>query len=228
MQSFKEYLSESNDHWVEPVRPLLLQIKVRGDDYISPMYNREQLFQRSKIIIRELSELCEKANLPKVKEVYHFGVDRVTFHLVLEPNTHYTKLQLDTIATKFIKIIDKYEVYKNDFEFVAPEMPVVILEDNFDKTTTVEVNTVIIEESVKSLQDIHKVILSAKQISMGDSSYVMQNVLGLLKIKNTAKLLASVKSRWFDIIEKHFRAGKDIIECQRELIENDLDEYAEL
>jgi hypothetical protein len=228
MRSFKEYLAEGNDHWVEPIRPLLLQIKVRGDDYISPKYNREQLFQRNNIISRELSELCEKANLPKVKEVYHFGVDRVTFHLVLEPHTHYTKPQLDTIATKFIKLADKYEIYKNDFEPVSSEMPVVILEDNFDKTTTVEVNHVIIEESVKSLQDIHKVILSAKQISMGDSSNITQNVLGLLKIKNAITLYASAKVQWFNIVKEYFDTGKDFIACQRKLIELDLDDYAEL
>jgi len=226
MQSFKEYLAEETR--VEPVRPIILQIKLRGDGYISAKYgDRNKLFQISKIIIRELNERCEKANIPKVKEVYHFASDRVTFHLALEPNTHYSKAQLDTIEVKFIEIANEYEVYNNNFQTVTSEVPAVVLVENFDRTTTVEVNHVILEETVKSLHDIHKVVLSAKQITMGDSSYVERNVLGLLKIKN-ATIYASVKSKWFDIVLGHFKSGKNVLACQEDLIDAGLKDYAEL
>ena len=229
MQSFKEYLAEGNEHWVEPVRPVMLQLKLRGDGYISAKYgDRDKLFQLNKIIIRELNERCEKANIPKVKEVYHFSVDRVTFHLALEPNTHYTKSQLDTIEVKFIEIANEYEVYNNNFQTVTSEMPAVVLEENFDRSTTVEVKHVILEETVRSLHDIHKVILSANQISMGDSSYIERNVLGLLKIKNAITLYASVKSKWFDIVLEHFKSGKNVLACQEDLIDAGLKDYAEL
>ncbi len=64
---------------------------------------------------------------------------------------------------------------------------------------------------------------------------ITSNLLGILKIKTLKRLYCDANftnnSRFhlvFKIIKKHFDTDKDIIACQRQLIENDLDEYAEL
>lgn len=63
---------------------------------------------------------------------------------------------------------------------------------------------------------------------------IESNLLGLLKIKTLKKLYCATDfadNRFhlaFHIIKKYLESDKDIIACQRQLIENDLDEYAEL
>ncbi len=85
--------------------------------------------------------------------------------------------------------------------------------------------------SLISLEQINQKIPDCKILIFNHSvREIKSNVLGLLKIKSLKEIkIYDVKTTpWFDIIEKHFNGDKDMIKCQRELIENDLDEYAEL
>lgn len=80
-----------------------------------------------------------------------------------------------------------------------------------------------------TLEGIDKQIPKAEAIMLYRAGNVITgNVLGLLKLKSLKTIwnYPSVSIEWLDIINKHF-VSKDIIACQRELIENDLDEYAE-
>jgi|694.fasta_scaffold11334_4 hypothetical protein len=82
-----------------------------------------------------------------------------------------------------------------------------------------------------SLHDIHKAI-NPKDLALYVSAAVKVTgqVLGLLKMTNLQNLewAMSNEPEWFKIVHRHFENNNDIIECQRELIIKDLDEYAEL
>ncbi len=89
--------------------------------------------------------------------------------------------------------------------------------------------------NLTSLKDIHKHI-SFVEDRLDVNAPIRSNILGLLKIKGIRTLGLEVRNyphydecnEAFGIIKKHLRRGRDIVACQRELIENDLDEYAEL
>jgi|694.fasta_scaffold11334_5 hypothetical protein len=84
-----------------------------------------------------------------------------------------------------------------------------------------------------SLKDIHKKMPHCKKIIFYNAiNKINSNVLGLLKLKELKHITIWPRSQkippWYEIVMKHFDADKNFIACQRELIEKDLDEYAEL
>ena len=90
---------------------------------------------------------------------------------------------------------------------------------------------------IKDFTNIDKHIKSAEAIAI--SQKINSGLLYFLKIKNLEKIIINTFAGWpwdnpseplnkaVNIINKHMKS-KDVIACQRELIENDLDEFAEL
>ncbi len=88
---------------------------------------------------------------------------------------------------------------------------------------------------VMSFAGVGDLIKADKLFRVDYANTISDSVLGLLKIKGKVILdnwdwsnkFKTVE--WVKIITKYRKSGdRDIIGCQRELIENDLDEYAEL
>jgi hypothetical protein len=84
-----------------------------------------------------------------------------------------------------------------------------------------------------SLHNIHKHIDRADEIYLGTS--YKGPLLSILKMKYQDKshtirggTIGSPLEQATKIINKHMATGKNIIACQKELYDNDLDEYAEL
>lgn len=84
-----------------------------------------------------------------------------------------------------------------------------------------------------SYKDVHKHIKWLNGFVKIHSGY-MGPLLGVLKIEKFMGIIldASTQSRELynaiNIINKHLKEGRNIIACQKELYDNDLDEYAEL
>jgi hypothetical protein len=88
------------------------------------------------------------------------------------------------------------------------------------------------DNNFTSFKDIHKYIDHVSEIH---TAYITSNILGLLLIQGL-KVVALVDGddektiEAFDIVNKHLIGGsrQSMIECQRELIEAGLEEYAKL
>ena len=95
----------------------------------------------------------------------------------------------------------------------------------------IKARTILLQpQSEITLQNINKFV-DCQFLAISNAKYIKGNVLGILKIKSLSSLIiddAAANEQWFDILLKHFRNDKNIIACQKELYDNDLDEYAEL
>ena len=81
-----------------------------------------------------------------------------------------------------------------------------------------------------SLHNIHKRV-DCKQLTILDAGDVKSCVLGLLRIKRLEKLeLVETGDNidWVKIINRYLDSDRDVIECQEELLDNDLEDYARL
>lgn len=78
---------------------------------------------------------------------------------------------------------------------------------------------------LKDLHNIHKEILEAEGLYF-DENPIEGKVLGLLKIRNLKKAMLDNKHVEL-IISKYLPMG-DVLECQQELIDNGLEEFAKL
>ena len=78
-----------------------------------------------------------------------------------------------------------------------------------------------------NLSNIHKV-LNCKRLFLNNAHQINERVLSLLKIKDLISLVSTTTSfKWIGIINKHLKS-KDLLSCQEELIENGLEQYAQL
>ena len=79
-----------------------------------------------------------------------------------------------------------------------------------------------------SLSGIHKIIKDFSYLEINNSENITGGVLGLIKLaKHGVIKINTPNPEWANIVLKYLNSG-DVIACQRKLIENDLDEYAEL
>jgi hypothetical protein len=79
---------------------------------------------------------------------------------------------------------------------------------------------------VTSLHDIHH-----HTSFIGGALYVpnlKRDALGLLLVDGLKRVFAGGDEKWAAIINRHLADKKDLLACQEELIDNDLDEYARL
>ncbi len=90
------------------------------------------------------------------------------------------------------------------------------------------------QNRISSLVGIHNTVKSCTEIDLSDNP-IVEGGIGLLLIENLIKIWCAVKVSdeasclAFRIIEKYLGQGKSgILECQEELIDNNLKEYAKL
>lgn len=110
------------------------------------------------------------------------------------------------------------------FSHNVPKLPIPISYDRLYVTL----------EDKSSLSGIDKIISSFKYLHFHKCEYVTGNVLSIIKLAKKGKTINLSTSDylelpWMFVINKHLKAGRqDVVSCQRELIESDLDEFAEL
>lgn len=80
----------------------------------------------------------------------------------------------------------------------------------------------------ESLAGIHKVISNCEYIEISWLTNVNQNALGLVLLDTDELYFDGIIPDWAKIIMQHFKAGKDVLECQEQLIENGYKQYAKL
>lgn len=81
--------------------------------------------------------------------------------------------------------------------------------------------------SLKSLQNIHKMLKSCGGVIDMTGTPIASNVLGLLMVKKLPSIKMDNK-KVMEIINKHLGADRDIHQCQEELLEAGLAEFARL
>jgi hypothetical protein len=83
-----------------------------------------------------------------------------------------------------------------------------------------------------TLKGIDKHFPNAKLFHINRPEKIIGNVLGLLKIKSLVQVTWEGKltiPKWLEIInDELFSSTRNLVRCQKELYDNDLDDYAEL
>ena len=80
-----------------------------------------------------------------------------------------------------------------------------------------------------SLSGFNKLIgKSCLNLYIKDPESIKSNVLSLLKLPKNCDVEWELKEPWVKIVDKHLIGDRNIIACQKELYDNDLDEYAQL
>ncbi len=133
---------------------------------------------------------------------------------------------LELLNDYYKDIITKPLKLREDFVAIYDAIPPFkVVHDN------IALNFSISGDKENSFHDIHKAIDTKDlRICVHSSHKITSSVLGLLKMPRLQNLMYIMDPvpEWFNIVHKHFEGEKDLVACQRELIEKDLDEYAEL
>lgn len=83
------------------------------------------------------------------------------------------------------------------------------------------------DNKLTSLKDVHKHIHFIGEYLDVRSNPIKSHVLGVLLIKGMTRVfLSNIPVQ--QILNKHLQHGRDVMECQEELLANNLDEYAQL
>ena len=109
------------------------------------------------------------------------------------------------------------------FSHNVPKLPIPISYDRLYVTL----------EDKSSLSGIDKIISSFRYLHFHKCENVTGNVLSIIKLAKKGKINLSTSDfndlPWMTIMNKHLKQRHyDVVSCQRELIESDLDEFAEL
>lgn len=110
----------------------------------------------------------------------------------------------------------------------------VLTEDINDNLKFTQFERCVIDGShVNSLHNIHKMLLNCKEIHIANQNHITSNILGLFLTKANKITCSSLSIRvpWWTIFYNHWGMtdnGNDLLECQEELITNDLRQYARL
>lgn len=78
-----------------------------------------------------------------------------------------------------------------------------------------------------SLSGIDKMIEGPGQLDITGFGFAKDSVLGLLKLKDrNIDLFGSNNKEWAEIVDRHLQGDRNILKCQRELIQNGFKDYA--
>jgi hypothetical protein len=121
-----------------------------------------------------------------------------------------------------------------DFEHPDKILKIWIYDPQLDFSKTQEGLGVIMlslgEIKNKSLQNIHKICPSLESLNV-NSDTIKSHALCVLKLKDLNEITVSWNpstEKWARIINKHLKNGRNIFDCQSDLIDAGLDEYAKL
>lgn len=195
--------------------------------------------QTTKEIKDDIIQLCKEVGI-QIQEfsIFRPWASNITCYAVLEGQC--TLASLDDISQEFNAIINKY--FTTEFErvnFGGYSIGIVVIKAlPFPSGTKVQGQRISMnfqdDENV-SLKDIHKQISTVNGTLTIHGAYnISSNVLGLLLIKGLTdidfdeKAMIFTTPKWIPIIKKHFREGKDVMDCQEELIQAGYKDYARL
>ncbi len=127
----------------------------------------------------------------------------------------------------FPEVLERLPLNFLVFDMLAPNFPHLTSLEGFPKYCKGHVRLSMAKNL--SFTNVHKHIFAAEEITV--NPYYVGPMLGFLKIENLKEIryLFADKGNFHEaaeIINKYLPKG-DVVKCQRELIENDLDEYAE-
>lgn len=186
---------------------------------------------------RTLSRFKLKPQLENIKDVYeatiYIGADnsldcRILLPILNENDITSVDKIFEEIENKikensFVK--DSY-VIQGNLVIITDELP--DFKVSFSK---IILNFGALSNKPVSLHNIHK-ILDCGILEINGANLVKDSVLGILAMKRLKMIdyfNLNAQPEWYKIVIKHFESpAKDILECQEELIENGLKEYAKL
>lgn len=83
--------------------------------------------------------------------------------------------------------------------------------------------------NLTSLKDIHKIITNIKGEFYCQGNRIKSHVLGLLLIDGITEICGGKNDEWCDILNKYLGMGrKGLLDCQNDLIEVGLEEFAQI
>ncbi len=225
MQNFKQYLLEETSKECTLECVYYFPFTVRGYDNLNKTLIKKAVYNILKGFSYSIENVSDQSfnilidnpdsNLLKSKS------NQIKFHEKV------MKAVGDAIGENYIDVINNqlFQCYCNIYTNYIPTFPVEC--EFFRLTVTPDLK----------LTGIHKVLNCLQLQLMRFEKFKGGGLLSLLKLKQTItvrvmfgrsrKIFPQLAQAW-DIVQRHFEGNKDIIACQRELIENDLDEYAEL
>jgi hypothetical protein len=214
MQSFKQYLKEDS------ITPGSVSFKITisaGDEPGgSTLYD---------IHVAIKNAFSENLDISVAKEMHNEIV--ITFSdLIAEYATDKFLLKMFRVATHLAEseLKMRYNTISSDIEsvLICEGFPPFKLEWNQIR--------LIFSKRDQKITGIDKLIGMNNTITIHQCENIIGGVLSLLKIKHGTLVMFWNKTpmpKWITIVHKHFK-DKNIIACQKELYDNDLDDYAQL
>ena len=211
MQNFKQFLLENES----PLARLRFSI-FTNDSTLDSNYTKDEIFFF-------LKKYCKTKNFNNTE----IHIDEWEFEINLyqiTENVYTNKQLLDTIKNDLVKYVEKVIGDSNSidednstFELSFAELPKSKVEWDEIAIRPLAANPI-------SLANIHNLIF-CKKLRLGMTKNIKSNVLGLLNMKSDINFL--LREPWTQIVEKYLH-DKDILECQEELIDAGLKDYAKL
>ncbi len=223
MQSFKQYLLKEDSPFEFPWLVLELENKETFGEAMGVSSNSRYYNSFDNEVDKFVNGLKSHLGMKEIDWSFNRD-DNLQVEIKLN-NRHYVQDELEEIATEAMR-------YSNDelsgaltldevnpsvwfFGPVNPNViihyPVIVFELKRNKSI--------------SLSNFNKYFPDTQVFRIEHITGEVTNVLSLLKIKSLHSVLGKGR-QWIQILNKYAKSH-DVIGCQRELIENDLDEYAE-
>lgn len=142
-----------------------------------------------------------------------------TFMIMDYPVSECTWPKLEILHKELSDIFDKLNL-----RFSLNEETLILNDVPSSKVQTKRIELI----AQESLAGIHKVISNCEYMEISWLQNVKQNALGLVLLDTDDLYFEGNVPEWAKIIMKHFKSGKDVLDCQEELIENGYKQYAKL
>ena len=223
MQNFKSYLNENQN------TNFSITSKIR----IEMPHNLNMLSAykgREKEIKQEFSELAKENGLPEIIKLLFLPSSCSLIHGFFPGK--YNKQQINDIAQKYTDLLGSYLKNETIFNNDKLNNPQITIYDNYNLDVFIDIIHANIDFRINStLKNIDKIINCGSIEFINNIEHITGNVLGLLRIPKLEQIFndSTIEDPlWFNIIDAHIEADKDLLDCQEELIANDLKEYAKL
>lgn len=230
MQSFKSYLKEDTDKYpVLAIAVVLLGFAdysgKKFDDFFSP--------DSRKKMVSELREKFKKEYNISIKSIWYSysdiaGNNKLFCDVNLDKENYVSSPEVLEQFKKTCKsVIDEYnEQYNLTSRFTITNTWVSVQE----LPLPFKINVTNVELNTSNIKNIEKYI-NCEMLQFYDLDTIKDGLLGILKIPALKSLTYSLRSTskklgWYDILEYHVENGKNILKCQRELIQNGFKDFA--
>jgi hypothetical protein len=233
MQNFKQFLKEEKTSILQDYENFKYPVICKGFEFktgeISRKYFKNDEWTKDgflQVLNSEIKKLFKMDNVEAVilrEQIYSFI--QVEIYYGITDNQQGTNDNLNEFFNLWDKLLQQ-EFPETKNRYVATcwvNAPLqVILEFP-------EVNLDFAKNKNVSLSGINK-FLNCEYILLSGGENISSSMLSLLLIKRLKKLIhiTDNDTKLIDIFNKHLSSGKDILECQEELITNGYRQYAKL